>query len=245
MYVVLVEPKNPGNIGSAARAMKNMGIANLRLVNPVNYREVDEQKKMGYRSQEIIENSREFESLQDALADISLIFLSTSRKGKWKRDFVTPSEAAGIISRRLSKGKIALVFGREDFGVTIDESQSANYYISIPSAIQYPSLNLSQAVMVVAYEIFKAAGSRTEENAFPRVAPRRSFERLVDNIWSLMKSLEIREEEKGLFHRSLKRAINRSRWTNADIAVFDRLCKQVRWFCESHCNRKFEVKDDS
>jgi tRNA/rRNA methyltransferase len=245
LYVVLVEPKNPGNIGSAARAMKNMGIANLRLVKPADYRDVDEQRKMGYRSQEIIENSREFDSLPEALADISLIFLATSRKGKWKRDFVTPTEAADIISQRLSKEKIALVFGREDFGVTIDESQLANYYISIPAAVQYPSLNLSQAVMVVAYEIFKTVGSGPQPDSFPRMAPRKSFERLVDNIWSLMKSLEIREEEKGLFHRSLKRAINRSRWTNADIAVFDRLCKQVRWFGESYCNRKFEVKNDS
>ena len=64
----------------------------------------------------------------------------------------------------------------------------------------------------------------------PRMAEKRAFERLTDNIWDLMKSLEVREPENGLFHRSLKRALNRTRWTNADVAVFDRFCKQVRWY---------------
>lgn len=245
LHIVLVEPKNPGNIGSVARAMNNMGIPNLRLVNPVSYRDVEEQLKLGYRSQNIIESSREFKSLPDALADISLVFLSTSRKGKWKKDFLDPAEASSIINQRVRKEKIAVVFGREDIGVTIDESQLANYYIHIPSAIQYPSLNLAQAVMVVAYEIFKTSGASAPASHLPRMAPKKSFERLVDNIWSLMKSLEIREEEKGLFHRSLKRAVNRTHWTNADIAVFDRLCKQVRWYDESFCNQKFEVKNES
>ena len=65
------------------------------------------------------------------------------------------------------------------------------------------------------------------------MAEKRAFERLTDNIWELMKSLEVREPENGLFHRSLKRALNRTRWTNADVAVFDRFCKQVRWYAES------------
>ena len=80
IFVVLVEPKNAGNIGSAVRAMKNMGIQNLRLVNPVEYRDVAEQRKMGYRSQEIIEKSKEFNTLAAALGDISSVFLATSKK---------------------------------------------------------------------------------------------------------------------------------------------------------------------
>lgn len=233
IYIVLVEPKNPGNIGSVARAMKNMGIAHLRLVNPVGYRDHEEQKKLGYRSQEIIAKSREYANLSDALGDISLVFLATTRKGKWKKDFVSPATAAGIITQRWVKERIALVFGREDSGVTIDESQMANYFIRIPSAVDYPSLNLAQAVMVVVYEIYVQTGSGLKDLAFPRRAETKKYERLAENIWTLMKSLDFREEDKGLFHRSLKRALNRTHWTNADIAVFDRACKQVRWFIEN------------
>ena len=120
IYVVLVEPKSPGNIGSTVRAMKNMGIRNLRLVNPVEYRNVVEQKKMGYRSQEIIERSKEFDSLFAALADISLVLLATTREGKWKKNFLPPGKAAEIITARAAKEKIAVVFGREESGVTID-----------------------------------------------------------------------------------------------------------------------------
>ena len=230
IYVVLVEPANPGNIGSTVRAMKNMGIHHLRLINPVPYRDVPEQRKLGYRSQEIVQNSKEFPTLSAALADIPLVFLATTRSGKWKKDFLLPDKAAEIITGRRGKEKIAIVFGREDSGVTIDESQLANYCITIPTAVSYPSINLAQAVLVVLYEIYKLEEGNRKTVPYPKTAPKKTFARLIDNIWSMMQSLELREPEKGLFHRSLKRELTRTRWTNADIAVFDRVCKQVRWF---------------
>jgi tRNA/rRNA methyltransferase len=237
IYIVLVEPKEPGNIGSVVRAMKNMGISRLRLVNPPNgYKDDIEQKKFGYRSQEITQNSKKFTTLTNALKDISIAFLATTKKGKWKRDFLLPEQAAEMIGQRAHKEKIAVIFGREESGVTIDESQMANYFIHIPMAGTYPSLNLSQAVLLVLYEIFKKIGE-IPALTYPKTAAKKEFERLYDNIWRLMKSLLIREPDKGLFHRSLKRALNRTRWANADLAVFDRACKQVRWFI---CNKTKE-----
>lgn len=241
IYVVMVEPKNAGNIGSAVRAMKNMGIRHLRLVNPVEYRDVTEQRKMGYRSQEIIEDSEEFETLEDALSDITLAFLATSKKGKWKKDFVYPEQAGEIISEHIREEKVAIVFGREDSGVTVDEGQTANYCIVVPTAVSYPSLNLSQAVLLILYEIYrKVIDPKTPE--LPRMAVKENYTRLYDNIWSLMKSLLLREPEKGLFHRSLKRTLNRTRWTDADLAVFDRVCKQTRWFV-NHKTKEDFVED--
>lgn len=230
IYVVLVEPKEPGNIGSVVRAMKNMGVPHLRLVNPPDgYKDDDEQKKFGYRAQEVTQKSQVFPSLSAALSDISLAFLATSKSGKWKRDFLLPGQAAELIAQRAHKEKIAVIFGREESGVNIDECQMANYYIHIPMAGSYPSLNLSQAVLVVLYEIFMKIG-KIPGLSFPKTAPQREFQRLYDNMWQLMKSLLLREPEKGLYHRSLKRALNRTRWTTADLAVLDRTCKQVRWF---------------
>jgi len=240
IHIVLVEPKNAGNIGSVVRAMKNMGLSRLHLVNPVPFRDEVEQRKMGYRSQEIIADAHEFTSLSEALQGISQVFLATAKKGKWKKDFLSPAQAAARIAAAGTAEKIALVFGREDKGVTTDESQSANYFIRIPMAGTYPSLNLSQAVMVVTYEVFKAVHESGQADGLPRMAEKRAFERLTENIWDLMKSLEVREPENGLFHRSLKRALNRTRWTNADVAVFDRFCKQMRWFAEKRCRRPQE-----
>jgi tRNA/rRNA methyltransferase len=243
IYVVLVEPKEPGNIGSVVRAMKNMGISHLRLVNPPEgYKDDDEQKKFGYRAQEITQNSKKFTSLSNALKDISIAFLATSKKGKWKRDFLLPQQAAEVIVQSAHKEKIALIFGREDSGVTVDESQMANYFIHIPMAGAYPSLNLSQAVLVVLYEIFKNKGE-IPTLTYPKTAAKKEFERLYDNIWRLMKSLLVREPDKGLFHRSLKRALNRTRWTNADLAVFDRFCKQVRWFLNNNTKEDFKEEE--
>lgn len=235
VHIVLVEPKNAGNIGSVVRAMKNMGLSRLRLVNPVPFRDEAEQRKMGYRSQEIIAAAREFASLSDALQGMSQVFLATAKAGKWKRDFLSPAQAAAQVAAAAGGEQIALVFGREDKGITTDESQLANFFIRIPMAGTYPSLNLSQAVMVVVYEVFKAASEGGRGPELPRMAEKRAFERITDNIWELMKSLEVREPENGLFHRSLKRALSRTRWTNADVAVFDRFCKQVRWYAETRC----------
>ena len=240
IHIVLVEPKNAGNIGSVVRAMKNMGLSSLRLVNPVPFRDEVEQRKMGYRSQEIITAAKEFTSLSEALQGISHVFLATAKQGKWKKDFLSPAQAAERIVECHGGEEIALVFGREDKGVTTDESQLANYLVRIPMAGAYPSLNLSQAVVVVAYEVFKTVSAGEHVSELPRMAEKRGFERLSDNIWELMKSLQVREPENGLFHRSLKRALNRTRWTNADVAVFDRFCKQVRWYTESRCQSKKE-----
>jgi len=235
LVLILVEPKEPGNIGATVRAMKNMGLSRLRLVNPVPYREVPQQKKMGYRSQEIIRDAREFSSLEAAVADLSLVFLATVRKGKWKKDFLSPEKAVDRIGEYLQNQEIGLVFGREDKGVTIDESQLANYYIRIPAAVSYPSLNLSQAVMVILYQVYsRLVVGGVAGPGLPPLAKKSAFDRLSTNIWELMKSLRFRENEKGLFHRSLLRALNRTRWSSADIAVFDRFCKQVRWYRDQY-----------
>ena len=91
------------------------------------------------------------------------------------------------------------------------------------------------------YEVFKQMGN-IPMLTYPKPAPNKEFDRLYDNIWRLMKSLLLREEDKGLFHRSLKRALNRTRWTKGDIAVFDRFCKQVRWFV--HRNTRDDYKKE-
>ena len=238
IHIVLVEPKQAGNIGWVVRAMKNMGLSSLRLVNPVPFRDEVEQKKMGYRSQELIGSAREFPSLSEALMGVSQVFLATAKKGKWKKDFLSPAQAAERITASHGGEEIALVFGREDKGVTIGESQLANYLVRIPMAGGYPSLNLSQAVMVLTYEVYKTLSAGENAPELLRMAEKRAFERLIDNIWELMKGLEVREPENGLFHRSLRRALNRTRWTNADVAVFDRFCKQVRWFTQTRCQAK-------
>jgi len=93
--------------------------------------------------------------------------------------------------------------------------------------------------------VYKAISASENAPELPRMAEKRAFERLTDNIWELMKSLEVREPDKGLFHRSLKRALNRTRWTNADVAVFDRFCKQVRWFTENRCRSNANQGDKS
>ena len=150
-----------------------------------------------------------------------------------------PEKAAEMISERPKKEKTAIIFGREDSGVTIDESQTANYCIVVPTAVSYPSLNLSQAVLLVLYEVYRKVVA-PPSISMPKRAIKDNFDRFYDNMWDLMKALHLHEPEKGLFHRSLKRALNRTYWTNADIAVFDRACKQVRWFIQNKTREDYK-----
>ena len=111
--------------------------------------------------------------------------------------------------------------------------------------MDYPSLNLSQAVMVLVYEVYQALGGRRETGDLPPAAAREKMARLENNLWTLMQSLEFPEDEDGLFYRSLKRALSRTRWTDGDVAVFDRVCKQVRWFHQNRTGTELPEPEES
>jgi len=217
--VVLVEPQGALNIGSVCRVMANFGLVDLRLVNPQADHLGDEARRMAVKASALLEGARIYPTLSAALADCAFSVGTTRRFGKYREDFLHPAAAARETLVAAGQGQAALVFGREDKGVTTDESQLANYFIRIPMAGTYPSLNLSQAVMVVTYEVYKAVHESGQADGLPRMAEKRAFERLTENIWSLMRSLEVREPENG---------------------VFDRFCKQMRWFAENRCRRASE-----
>ena len=241
VHIVLVEPKQAGNIGSVVRAMKNMGLSRLRLVNPVPFRDEAEQRKMGYRSQEIIDAAREFPTLSDALQGISQVFLATAKAGKWKRDFLSPAQAAAQVA--------AVGRRRKDRPGLRPRGQGGEHRRKPAGQLLHPhphgrDLPVAQPFPGGDGGRLRSVTRRSSEGGhgpeLPRMAEKRAFERITDNIWDLMKSLEVREPENGLFHRSLKRALSRTRWTNADVAVFDRFCKQVRWYAETRCRAKKE-----
>lgn len=153
IYIVLASPDDSGNIGSVCRAMKTMGIKHLRIVNPPNY----DENKIRYTSIhafDIFQNRTEYNSLKEALSDLSFAAATTRRMGKRRKYSVfSPEELADFIEKNCYE-KCGLVFGNEERGLTDKELSECSAAVLIPSDSAFPSLNLSHAVQILTYTIF-------------------------------------------------------------------------------------------
>ena len=149
--IVLVEPSHPGNIGAAARAMKNMGLSQLVLVNPEKFPHMEATVRAS-GADNLLKNAEVVTCLNDALADCQLAFGTSARTRALPWPLYTPRESAELIAGA-SDQKIAIVFGRECSGLTNEELGLCQYHIHIPVEEDFSSLNLASAVLLVAYEL--------------------------------------------------------------------------------------------
>ncbi|HIE30537.1 TPA: RNA methyltransferase [Candidatus Poribacteria bacterium] len=156
--IILVEPQIPGNIGSTARVMKGMGLSQLVLVNPAPWRDAPDSWRMACSSTDILGNSSVVSTLEEALEGVHYLVGTTHRK---RADIlpqaITPRETGEKIAAVSQNKVVGLLFGREDKGLTTENLSLCQIYSSIPMARKNPSLNLSHAVMVFAYEILMAS----------------------------------------------------------------------------------------
>ena len=153
LRIVLCRPQHPGNIGSAARAMKTMGLSDLRLVAPLKYPDPESQW-MAAHAQDVLQASGLHGRLQEAIADCVAAFAFSVRTREWEPQVLDVRAAA---ARALAlQGPVAFVFGPERTGLENDELLACQYLVRIPA--KEGSLNLAQAVQVAAYELFMASG---------------------------------------------------------------------------------------
>lgn len=156
LHIVLVNPTHAGNVGGAARAMKNMCLSSLRLVSPPALGDVAQARASG--AEDILHAAGTFSSMEAALADCRLVVGTSGRARKIAWPQLTPDEAADRLVQESKSGPVALVFGRERMGLTNEELDRCHFLVTIPSNPAYPSLNLACAVQVLAYEIMLASG---------------------------------------------------------------------------------------
>ncbi|HEY6301006.1 MAG TPA: RNA methyltransferase [Candidatus Binatus sp.] len=228
---VLYRPQSAGNIGAVARALKNMGFDDLRLVGrgPLNDREA---VKMAVHADDILANAKVYPSLADALADCSLAVGTTSRRGGY-HSRATPLRAAAVeLDALAGANKIAIVFGREDRGLTNRELKLCHRLITIPTAAEYPSLNLAQAVMVVAYELMMAATAAVESRAPEFVAASTSdpmLERLAEALVSIG---FIPDDNPDHIMLAIREIFGRSGLTAREVEILNGMARQMRWVAE-------------
>jgi TrmH family RNA methyltransferase len=216
--IVLVDTKTPANIGATARCMMNMGLSRLVLVEPP----VDsshEAKKLAAGADSILDHAEVFSTLKEAVADYGLVFGTSRHKGRLRKNIHAPREAAQAIIPLLSKNKVAIVFGNEVNGLTRDDLSLCNEIIAIPSSDSFPSLNLSHAVMIMAYELFLAAQARGV-TAAKELAPVKIVEDFYEHLRTTLMQIEFlnkTEAERMMF--TLRQLFGRSRLSGRDVAV--------------------------
>ncbi|HET7293736.1 MAG TPA: TrmH family RNA methyltransferase [Vicinamibacteria bacterium] len=151
--IVLVRPARAANVAAACRAMKNMGLGALRLVTPPAELGDPAARALAYGAFDVLEGAREFASLEAAVADATFV---AATSGRTELEALTPRELGEGAPVRTGGGRLAVVFGPERTGLTSDELRRCHATVRIPSDPGHPSLNLAQAVLIVAYELFLA-----------------------------------------------------------------------------------------
>ncbi|MFE8711494.1 tRNA/rRNA methyltransferase [Aeromonas allosaccharophila] len=152
LYFVLVAPARPANVGAAARAMKTMGFDAMRLVASWVHEE-EEASWVAHGAQEILTQAEAFDTLPEALADMDLVIATTARERGRYQHYLTPGEIREQIRAKPSLGKVAIVFGCEESGLSNEQLAEVDLISYLPLKVSYPSLNLGQAIMLYAYEM--------------------------------------------------------------------------------------------
>ena len=165
--VVLLETQNIVNVATVVRAMKNMGVSDLRLVNAAEALDAWRIQGIAHDTGDILSKTREHTTLDEAIGDCVLVAAFTARHRSARWEVTTPREVSGRLLDSTDDGPVALLFGREDRGLPNEALDRANVHVTIPTST-YASLNLSQAVMVALYELHLAAGDATRARKRPR-----------------------------------------------------------------------------
>ncbi len=217
--IVLVRTKAPGNIGAVARCMMNTGLSRLVLVRPPADPS-GESVKLAVGAGEILDRAEHRPSLREAVSDCGIVVGTSRRRGRLRRNVRTPREMAGLLMPLLARNRVAIVFGSEVDGLERNDLALCQEMIAIPSSGAFPSLNLSHAVMIVAYELFLASPSPLPAPPAEELAPSDELERFYLHLQQVLHLVGFFEEERpDRMMATLRRIFGRSRPGPRDVRV--------------------------
>ena len=231
VVVILYEPKDPINIGTTLRAMKNMGLSHLRVVEPA----ASDAWRINLsvpRSAEDVKAIQRIPSLEAALRDVTYTVGLTARIRKANYAIMQPREACPILLERAAQGQIALLFGREDSGLPNSALTLCDAYITIPTNPDYSSLNLAQAVLLMTYELFLAAQEQPPVLAEARYefppADHGQLEAMYQQIESALWGIEfIKSQTSRGIMRSLRNIFSRAALDEREARIFRGLFREI------------------
>jgi len=235
---VLFKPQSAGNVGSAARAMGNMGLRDLRLVAPRRWGPagIREASTMAVHAAELVDRASIFTDLPSALADRTLTIGTTCRPRAYRH--VVPGVRETCASLKTSNDKIAFIFGPEDHGLSNQELKVCQVIATIPADDAYNSLNLAQAVMIVAYELKMARQLELAvDSLWTPTAPSRSVRARAVEINAMIDRIEgaltaigfIAADSSGRIMSALREVFARSGLSAREVDILNGMARQIRW----------------
>ncbi len=228
--IVLCRPKYGGNIGSICRAMVNMGLSDLILANAGAF-DLDEARQMACWAMPLLESARKTDTLAEALSDCNLVFGTTARQGLYRQHTRTPREWAGEIITAARSGMVALLFGPEDDGLSNTELEACHHLIRIPSTPVYPSINLAQAFMICAYELYVASGQFEAPAEKSPLADYAMKERMLAMWEKMLLQTGFMEPDKARHMMlGLRRIFARGAQTEDDVRILMGIARQTCWY---------------
>jgi len=223
-----VGPEFPENIGSVARGMKNMGLKELILINPVPYKRL-ETYALAHKSEDIIDNALVYDNLKEALSPFTFIVGTTQRVRGRHYPLYVPQEIAQEVKRIGSKKKIALVFGRESKGLTNEELRNCHMVSTIPTAVRQPAINLAQSVMIYCYELFQQILDEEKVEIFKwDLAENKEIQYMYQHLESCLHTINFypKGDIKDFIDR-FRRVLGRIKLERRDVKLFHKLFSEV------------------
>jgi tRNA/rRNA methyltransferase len=235
--IVLVEPLYSGNVGSVCRAMANMGVRELVLVKPQIVDGWEEGERLACHAREQLQGRREVTSLAEAVADCVAVAGTTARLGLYRQHVRTPRECAPELMKLAGGGRVALVFGREDKGLFNEEIGVCTHLIRVPTAGEYVSLNLAQAVMICCYEMFLALGSYEPPQEKSDVAPAGHRLQMMKLWRQLLLDIGFMKPDKAdHMMQGVHRVFSRGARTKDDVDILMGMARQADWAARQRRN---------
>ncbi|HQR07481.1 MAG TPA: RNA methyltransferase [Gemmatales bacterium] len=235
--IVLVRTKFAGNLGAVARAMANFGVTDLRLVTPEADPQALEARAMASHGEAVLERSRRFATLVDAVADCGWVACTSSRLGGLFRHQNVVSLREGVEQGRAAsrRGRVALVFGPENDGLTNDEVSLCHQLIHISAHPDYYVLNLAQAVAISLYEWYQLAGAAASPEQAAAPASAGELDRMFEHLEDGLRAIHFVWGEKGpsVFH-ALRHLISRAQPTEVENKLLHGLARQMLWYAKRH-----------
>lgn len=225
--IVLVRPRFSENIGSVARAMKNMGLHRLSIVNGCSPLQMNAYK-LASGAEEILERAEEYVTLEEALSETGCVVGMTSREGRDRNPLLAPRELGRRLLALSETSSIGLVFGPEREGLTNEELSLCHLLVKIPCSEDFSSLNLSQAVMILCYELFLLSGTVRD-----RSSPSARFEHLERMFLHMEKTLArigfLDPEHPEKIATVLRRILGRSQLDEREVRILQGVWSRVDW----------------
>lgn len=227
--IVLHRTRYPENIGAAARAMRNMGIGKLVVVDPQNCDLTKICRMATHAATDVVEQMEVCDTLEEALADFNYVVGTSARLGGQRKVVSSPSKLGQKLISISHENRIAILFGPEDRGLTNVDIRFCDILVNIPTA-DFSSLNLAQAVMIMCYELFSFSRDKPGEFA-PRLANRFELEAMYAQLKDVLIRISfINPANPDYFMNNLRHFFSRMQLRAKEVRIIRGICRQILWY---------------